>query len=287
MSTFWTDYAENKLVDKSRGTAITYPSNWFIGLLSAAADGSLTELTGVNLARVAVSRSLLKWAGSQAPGSTAASSGTSHITSNNDDIQFGAATATLGTATFIGLFDALSGGNCWAYLPLTPLPINNGDTPTLDAGTVVFVVGEGSGCSNYLSNKLIDEFFRGQAWSWPATEYAALYTTAPGNGDAGVEVSGGSYARVAYAATMANWSGTQSAGSTGASSGTSGKSSNNNTITWPALTADWGNVVAQGWRDASSGGNLLTWGSFASPRSILLGGAPPAYAPAQQSRSFL
>jgi len=286
----WTDYAENKLVDKTRGTEPTYPSNWYIGLLSAAADGSFTEVTGVNLSRVAVARSLAKWAGSQGPGTTLASSGISHTTSNNDDIQFAAASGDLAApATHLGLFDALTVGNLWAYLPIPggDLTVLSGDDPLFASGSVQFVVGEGTGCSNYLSNKLIDEFFRGQAYPWPATTYEALYTGSPGNADSGTEVAGGSYARVAVASSMANWSGTQSAGSTSASSGTSGKSSNNITIAWPAPTADWGDVVAHGERDASSGGNLLLWGDFASPRSIQNGGSAPSYAPAAFSRSFL
>lgn len=289
-SSLWTDYAENKLVDKTRGTEPTYPTNWYFGLLSAAADGSFTEVTGVNLARVAVTRSLAKWAGSQAAGSTTASSGTSHITSNNDAVAFGTAAANLAApATHLGLFDALSGGNLWAYVPCPqgPVTVLLGDSPSFAAGTVQFVVGEGNGCSNYLSNKLIDEFFRAQAWAWPATTYQALYTTSPGNADAGVEVAGGSYARIAVASSMANWSGTQSAGSTSASSGTSGKSSNNITIQWAAPTADWGAVTSYGCRDASSGGNLLLWGDFASPRSILNGGAAPSFAPAALARYFL
>lgn len=290
MSSLWTDYAENKLTDKTRGTAPTYPTNWYVGLLSAAADGTFTEVTGANLARVAVTRSLAKWAGSQAAGSTTASSGTSHTTSNNDDIQFGAAAANLAApATHLGLFDALSAGNLWAYLPIPdgPLTVLITDEPLFPAGTVEFVVGEGNGCSDYLSNKLIDEFFRGQVYNWPANTYQSLYTTAPGNADAGTEVAGGSYARVSVASSMAAWSGTQSAGSTSASSGTSGKSSNNAAITFAAPTADWGAVAAYGRRDAGSGGNLLLWGSFASPRTILNGAATPSFAPAALSNSFL
>ena len=290
MSTLWTDYAENKLVDKTRGTEPTYPTNWYIGLLSAAADGSFTEVTGVNLARVAVTRSLAKWAGTQGAGTTLASSGTSHTTSNNDAIDFGTATADLAApATHLGLFDALSAGNLWAYIPIPggALTVLLNDEPSFAIGTVQFVVGDTPGCSNYLSNKLVDEFFRAQAYPWPATTYEALYTASPGAADTGTEVSGGSYARASRASTMAAWSGTQSAGSTSASSGTSGQSSNNAAITFPAPTGDWGAIVAGGTRDALSGGNLLLWGDFASPRSIVSGGAAPSYAPGQRVRGFL
>lgn len=289
MSSLWTDYAENKLVDKTRGTEPTYAANWYIGLLSSAADGSFVEVTGVNLARVAYARSLANWSGSQGAGTTTASSGTSHTTSNNNAIAFAAASGDLAApATHLGLFDALSGGNLWAYVPIPtgPLTVLASDAPSIAAGTVEFVVGEGNGCSDYLSNKLIDEFFRAQAYAWPAITYQSLYTTAPGNADAGVEVAGGSYARVAVASSMAAWSGTQAAGSTSASSGTSGKSSNNAAVTFAAPTANWGSVTAYGRRDASSGGNLLVWGSFSSPRSILNGGATPSFAAGALSNSF-
>lgn len=290
MSTFWTNYAENKLVDKTRGTEPTYPSNWFIGLLSAAADGSFTEVTGADLARVAVARGLADWAGSQGAGTTLASNGTSHTTSNNADVQFGAAADDLAApATHLGLFDALSAGNLWAYIPIPsgPLTVLAADEPLFPAGTVSFVVGDTPGCSNYLSNKLIDEFFRAQAYPWPATTYEALFTVSPGPADGGAEVAGGSYARVGVASTAGAWSGTQAPGSTSASSGTSGESSNNGAITFPAPTADWGAVVAGGTRDAGSGGNLLLWGDYASPRSIVSGGAAPSYAPGSRVRGFL
>lgn len=287
MSSYWTDYAENKLVDKTRGTEPTYPSNWYVGLLSAAADGSVTEVTGANLARVAYARSLANWSGTQGPGTTTASTGTSHTTQNNNAINFAAASGALAApATFVGLFDALSAGQCWVYAPIEPRTVGLGDTPSIAVGELAFLLGEGNGCSNYLSNKLIDEFFRGQAWAWPATTYGALYGVSPGNADTGTEIATGGYARVAVVSSMANWSGTQAAGSTTASSGTSGKTSNNVALTWPAPTADY-TIVANGWRDASSGGNLLLWGDFASPRSIQNAGAAPSYAPATHSRSFL
>jgi hypothetical protein len=69
------------------------------------------------------------------------------------------------------------------------------------------------------------------------------------------EASGGSYARVSYASSLANWSGTQGAGTTVASTGTSGQISNNNAITFPQATATIGLVVGFGCWDASTSGN--------------------------------
>lgn len=287
MSGNWTDYAENRLVDKTRGTEPTYPASWYIGLLSAAADGSFTEVTGANLARKSIGRSLAAWASSQ--GDTSASTGTSHQSSNVADIQFLAASADLAApATFYGLFDAASAGNLWAYVPIdNPLTVHSGDAPTILAGKLILIVGEGLGCSDYLSNKLIDEWLRGQAWAWPATTYEALFTTAPANAGGGVEVAGGSYARVPVSSSAAAWSGTQAAGSTSASSGSSGETSNNSAITFATPTADWGTVAALGYFDAATAGNLLGWGSFTSPRSILSGSGAPGYAAGARKRRFL
>lgn len=290
MSGNWTDYAENQFVDMTRGTAPTLPASlWYIGLLSIAADSGVTELTGANLARKSIGRSLAAWAGTQGAGTTTASSGTSHQTSNNADVQFLAASADLAAAAnYYGIFDAASSGNCWAYIPIgTPLVVHSGDAPSVPAGTLAIVLGEGNGCSDYLSNKLIDLWLRGQAFSWPANTYEALFTAAPGNSGGGTEVSGGSYARVGVASSTAAWSGTQSAGSTGASSGTSGETSNNAPITFPAPTADWGTLQALGYYDASSAGNLLGWGLFDAPRSIQSGAGAPGYAAGARKRRFL
>ena len=106
-------------------------------------------------------------------------------------------------------------------------------------------------------NKVIDAVLRGQAIGTPATWYIALYTDTCSDSAGGTEVStsGTAYARQAVAASLANWAGTQSAGSTTASSGTGGTSSNNNAITWSVSTASWGNVQSVGWTDASTAGN--------------------------------
>jgi hypothetical protein len=111
--------------------------------------------------------------------------------------------------------------------------------------------------TDYMENKLIDWLFRGQSFTPPATLYIGLLTVVPTDSTAGTEVTGGSYARVGVAGSLANWAGTQSAGSTTASSGTGGTTSNNGAVTFPSPTGSWGSVVAFGFYDASSGGNLL------------------------------
>lgn len=144
--------------------------------------------------------------------------------------------------------------------------------------------------SDFLENKLIDFFFRAQALgvtgataaagTGPSTLYVALLTAAPSDAGGGTEVSGGSYARVAVTSSLANWAGTQAAASTTASSGTSGTTSNNSAITFPAPTANWGVVTHVGVYDASTGGNLLFYSALTTSKTINNGDAAPSFAAA-------
>lgn len=131
--------------------------------------------------------------------------------------------------------------------------------------------------SNYLENKLIDQIFRGQAFSFPATLYVGLLTAAPSDTGGGTEVSGGGYARVSVSASLANFAGTQSAGSTTASSGTGGTTSNNGAITFPAPSANWGTVSHVGIYDASSAGNLLVYGALTASKTVNNGDSAPVF----------
>lgn len=122
--------------------------------------------------------------------------------------------------------------------------------------------------SDYLENKLIDQVFRGQAYTFPTSLYIGLLTVAPTDSTAGTEVSGSAYARVTVTNSLANWAGTQGAGTTVASSGTTGTTSNNAIISFPTPTATWGTVVAFGIYDAASAGNLLFYGTLSVAKTI-------------------
>lgn len=128
-----------------------------------------------------------------------------------------------------------------------------------------------SAMSNYLENKLIDEIFRGQAFTAPTTLYVGLLTAAPTDAGGGTEVTGGAYARASIACSLANWAGTQSAGSTTASSGTGGTTSNNAAINFPTPTATWNTVTHFGIYDAASAGNLLFWGALTTTKTVNIG----------------
>ena len=125
-----------------------------------------------------------------------------------------------------------------------------------------------SAMSDYLENKLVDQLFRGQTAPTTTTLYVALYTAAPSDTGGGTEVSGSNYSRVAVTSSLANWAGTQSAGSTTASTGTGGQTSNNGSITFPTPSATWGLVTHFAIYDATSGGNELFWGALTISKTI-------------------
>lgn len=125
-----------------------------------------------------------------------------------------------------------------------------------------------SAMSDFLENSLVDQIFRGQTAPTTSTLYIGLYTAAPSDTGGGTELSGSGYARVSVTSSLANWAGTQSSGSTTASSGTGGATSNNAAITFPEPTSSWGQVQAFGVFDAATGGNLLFHGSLTINKTI-------------------
>ena len=268
-----TNYGENQFADFLRGQGITLPASWRIAAGSAASDSSFTEISGSGVARFTMARSLTNWAGTQGVGTTLASTGSSHTTSNNVAIDLGTATASVGTVTHIGFFDSFAGGNCWIWVPLnTPIVTSNGVAVLLPIASITLTLGLTGGMTDYLSNKMLDLLLRGQACTWPATFYAKAMTVAPNNAGGGTEVGGGvGYTRAAINSTLVNLSGTQAPGSVVASSGTNGRISNNNQIAFSAPTGAWGAIVAAGLDDAASAGNPLFWSVLAAPKTIGVG----------------
>ena len=139
------DYLENKIIDwLFRGQAYAPPAGLHVALFTAspADPGGGTEVTGGAYARVNLAPSLTNWAGTQAAGSTVASSGTGATTSNNAAITFPAPTATWGSIVAFGVFDASTGGNLlvWGALS-TAKTVNNGDAaPSFQAGALSFTL---------------------------------------------------------------------------------------------------------------------------------------------------
>ena len=121
---------------------------------------------------------------------------------------------------------------------------------------------------DYAENKVVDSMLRGQAIGTPATWYIGLTTDTCTDTGNGTEPAGNAYARVAVTASLANWAGTQSSGSTVASSGTGGMTSNNNAITFTTSTGSWGTVQAVRWYDASTAGNAWICINLSAPLNV-------------------
>jgi len=108
--------------------------------------------------------------------------------------------------------------------------------------------------SNYLENKVMLHVFGGTSYTAPATLYVGLYTSDPGEGNTGTEVSGGSYARQSAAFTI-----------------TDTAAANTAAIEFPTASGSWGTVTYVGISDALSGGNLLASGALTTSKTISSG----------------
>lgn len=270
-----TNYGENLLADFWRGQGLSLATDFTIHILTAVSESTHTKATWTGYSGQTVARSLTAWAGTQGAGTTLASSGTSHQTSNNAAVNFGKVPAGGGgTMVALGLF---SGSDMVAWMDVDDRALLEDDDVSFAAGAIVFTLGLSGGCSDYLANKLIDLIWRAQPYTMPANTYAAYTTTAPTNAAGGTEPSVGGYARVAVPSTLSGWGPTQGDLSTDPSSGTGGRIGNRSAIIFPSPKADQGTI---GWGelfDASSGGNLLIWRALAATKSIVNGGPAPKF----------
>lgn len=112
---------ENKIIDHMLRKVAYTPQDIYVALYTGAPSdaGGGTEVSGGSYAR-------------QLAGLSAAAAG---ATSNAGDITFPTATASWGTITHVGLFDAVSGGNLMMWSALDDSKaVGNGDTFQINAG---------------------------------------------------------------------------------------------------------------------------------------------------------
>ncbi len=138
--------------------------------------------------------------------------------------------------------------------------------------------------TDVMENALVDFVMRAQTSIVPTTWVSRLYTAAPGETGGGTEATYTGYSSVSVAASLANFAGTQSAGSTTASAGTGGQTSNNSILTYGSA--------------ASSGPQTLThhawcatttpwiYATLTSSRVINNGDAAPTAAAAAHTITF-
>lgn len=109
--------------------------------------------------------------------------------------------------------------------------------------------------STYAADKLLDALLRDVAYT-STTTYVALFTTDPTMpaGTGGVEVSGGSYARVQLNTLLA--------------AAASGSTDNTSAVNFVQATAAWGTITGVGIYDAVTLGNLLAAGPLTASKTV-------------------
>src|SRR5262245_48726871 len=113
--------------------------------------------------------------------------------------------------------------------------------------------------SDYFKNKILDHKFGVATYTPAANSYYALMTAAPTPVGGGSEVPGVS--RLAVANSSAQWN-----------TAVSGVTTNKNTLNFvTSAGADLGEIVGIAEYDASTSGNLLTYGDLTAPKTVLTG----------------
>lgn len=112
-----------------------------------------------------------------------------------------------------------------------------------------------SALSNYAEDTILEHIVGKNPMPMP-TVSVALYTTAPTDADAGVEVSGGGYARIPTTGT--DWR-----------DALNGVVSNDVPFEWQPATASWGSVVAVALVDEAD--NILVYGTTNQAKTIEAG----------------
>lgn len=109
-----------------------------------------------------------------------------------------------------------------------------------------------SSFSDYTEAAVLNHLFRATALPSPASVRLALFTAAPSDAGGGTEVSGGGYARqpVTFGAPAAD--------------GASMKIANTAAVAFTAAAPGFGTIVAVGYFDAATGGNMLSWAPITS-----------------------
>lgn len=245
------DYLEGKFIDYVlRSGTFASPASVYLALFTATPSdaGGGTEVASANA-----------YARKQLTGAfDAASAG---ATANTATITFPTATGVWGLITSVGIFDAPTGGNLLFYGSFSSsLQVDTGDTLSIAAGALDISLG--GDISTFLANEMLDHILNGATFTQPADAYLALYTTMPNAGDTGgVEVTGGSYARVQCFG----------AGDWDAPNATGGYTANTNIETFPVATANWGEVVGMAIRSANAAGNMYFFKTLTANKTVYSG----------------
>lgn len=118
----FTNFLETEILDHVfGGNAYSAPGTLYVALFTAVSDGeagTVTEVSGGGYAR-----------------QSAAFTVTGNTASNSASIEYPTATASYGTVTHVGIYDASSAGNLMAYASLTASKaIDTGDVFRIPTG---------------------------------------------------------------------------------------------------------------------------------------------------------
>lgn len=237
------NYFENAMLNLMRSQNITAPSNLYVGLFlsSPGDDGSSgTEISYTGYARQRITFS--------AP----VADGSGMRISNNNQITFPESLVSAGSVTYIGIFDAVSGGNMWLYAQLdTALNVQSGVSPVFRSGTISWIWS--GNISTYYKTAIMNTL-RGTNCSG-FSPYIALC-----NGDptgSGSEFSGNNYARFAVTMTAPEQQTTGVA-----------MSSNSAEASSSVSTGAWGTLSHIAICNAATGGNPFAVGALGTSYAI-------------------
>lgn len=230
------NYLEQNVLNTLRGTTFTPASTLYLGLFLT----SPTEIgsAGTEVNYEGYERKVVTFANPVAASNV--------VTMLNDaQIEYAQAEQDSGQAEFVGIYDAITGGNMYAYGRLTtPLQIKSGEKPVLLAGELQLSM---SNDFSVLWKTKILNLFRATAMAH-ITPYLALYNGNPDS--AGVELSGVNYERVpiTFAAPVQEVSGAATI-------------ANSTVVQTNRSSTDWGTTNYRAIKSAATSGETVMYKS--------------------------
>lgn len=105
--------------------------------------------------------------------------------------------------------------------------------------------------SNTYETHILNYAFTASSVTRPTAWYVGLFTSNPGEGQGGTEISGNGYVRKSATFTVSGNTGTTS-----------------NIIEFPAATGSWGTISYIAIFDASTNGTQIAYAALATPKTI-------------------
>ena len=239
------NYLEQNVLNTLRSISFSPASVLYVGLFLTSPSETGTAGTEVNYE--GYERKVVAFAAPVVNGDTVS-------IINSAQVEFNQANQDAGQAEYIGIYDAASGGNMYAYGRLTnPLQIKSGEKPVLLTGELQASMQNDFSVS--YKTKILN-LFRAQSMTG-ITPYLALYNGKPDSG--GTELSGANYARVqiTFNAPVEEVSGSSTI-------------VNSTAVQTARSSTDWGTTNYRAIKDAATSGNTVLSKS-ASERAMSTG----------------